>query len=654
MRAVGDIGDTTAFAFPEHFDDSPAPAPRREAYATAVGITLGTPLFMSPEQARGESLTPASDMFSFGLLLQSLFTGEDPHPIDLTAREVILRVARGETQRVKGAPGDITALINRLKQFAPADRPTAVEAAERLRFLHAKPQRIARRAIVAMIALVALLGAWRYTVDLKAERRLALNAQADSERRRAQVENLLEFMLGDLRQKLEPVGRLEILDDVGERTLQYVESLKPEGMSADAITRNAKALTQLGSVRMSQGNLPEAVKMYERALTFARVGAMREPNHKDVQMAYGTAHFWLGDAAQKRGDLLNALLHMRSYLEVAEAQARRYPADQNLQLERAYGHANVGSVLETQGNLREALGHYQISFEIKNARLRRDPNDVSARAELARAVNKLGRLRQTLGDLSGARTQFENEVSTYRVLVQADPRQTQWKQRLGASLAFLAAVRAYMGDLGGALEGAEEALSIDAELALRDPDNVDWQRNYAVALWRVGDFLRMRGEVNRSLELLSRADGVMRVVLSKAPGRTWETLLAGIDITYAQVLNATNQRQRAQQMLLTTLKTLEANASDDARARRADAWFNLGEIHRANADGKRSIAAWSNAHAEFAEIGPKATDQRRLGLWVRILARLHHFDEARSFRARLRGIGYRDHDLEQICIDEGC
>ncbi|HEX6639636.1 MAG TPA: serine/threonine-protein kinase, partial [Thermoanaerobaculia bacterium] len=112
--------------------DADVTKPRRPAQpdflATAVGITLGTPLFMSPEQARGESLTPASDMFSFGLLLQSLFTGQDPHPSDLTAREVIIRVARGETLPVKGARGDVTALINRLKQFAPADRPTAVEA----------------------------------------------------------------------------------------------------------------------------------------------------------------------------------------------------------------------------------------------------------------------------------------------------------------------------------------------------------------------------------------------------------------------------------------------------------------------------------------------------------------------------------------------
>src|SRR5688500_7331906 len=154
-------------------------------------------------------------MFSFGLLLQVLFTGKDPHPEMLTARDVILRVARGETNPVEGAPKDVTALINNLKKLAPADRPTAVETVERLRFITSRPQRIIRRAIAAAVALAILFAAWRYTVDLDRERSLAVAA-------RGEAEDLIEYMLGDLRRKLEPVGRLDVLDDVGERALAYI------------------------------------------------------------------------------------------------------------------------------------------------------------------------------------------------------------------------------------------------------------------------------------------------------------------------------------------------------------------------------------------------------------------------------------------------
>ena len=187
-------------------DDRVTTRPRRSS-GTAVGITLGTPLYMSPEQARGETLTPASDMFSFGLLLQALFTGNEPHPMGLTAREVILRVARGETNPVErraarrhGADQPPQAVRARRPPDggrgggAPAvhDRQAAAHRAPRHRDRAGRGGRT--------------IGGWRYTVDLQRERAKAVAAQGEAEKRRAQAEDLIEFMLGDLRKKLEPVG----------------------------------------------------------------------------------------------------------------------------------------------------------------------------------------------------------------------------------------------------------------------------------------------------------------------------------------------------------------------------------------------------------------------------------------------------------------
>jgi eukaryotic-like serine/threonine-protein kinase len=74
------------------------PSPRALLFGseTRVGDTVGTPAYMSPEQARGENLTTASDIFSLGLVLQSLFTGTDPHEHFLTPALLMERAARGE------------------------------------------------------------------------------------------------------------------------------------------------------------------------------------------------------------------------------------------------------------------------------------------------------------------------------------------------------------------------------------------------------------------------------------------------------------------------------------------------------------------------------------------------------------------------------
>src|SRR5207302_1390019 len=55
--------------------DAPSPSPS-SGDVTAVGDILGTPQYMSPEQAKGEPAGPASDLFSLGLVLYAILTGK--------------------------------------------------------------------------------------------------------------------------------------------------------------------------------------------------------------------------------------------------------------------------------------------------------------------------------------------------------------------------------------------------------------------------------------------------------------------------------------------------------------------------------------------------------------------------------------------------
>ncbi|HEX8411312.1 MAG TPA: protein kinase [Thermoanaerobaculia bacterium] len=357
---------------------------------TAIGITLGTPLYMSPEQARGEALTPASDMYSFGLLLQALFTGMDPHPMGLSAREVMLRAARGETNPVSGVAGDVAALIHRLKQFAPADRPTAIEAVERLKFLADKTQRIARRAAASAFVALLAFGGWRYTVDLKTERAKAIAAQGEAERRRAQAEDLIEFMLGDLHKKLGSVGRLDVLDDVANRALMYVSSLNPETVSAEELARNSKALNQVGDVRIGQGNVAEARRVFEKSLQLSTAALRKAPNDPRVQLAHATSHYWVGNARRLEGDLPRALHHMTEYQKGTTRLAREHPDNDEYQRERASGHDAVGTVLEAKGDLAKARDEYRLVLAIQTARLQRDPSSAGRQHDVAFARKKLG------------------------------------------------------------------------------------------------------------------------------------------------------------------------------------------------------------------------------------------------------------------------
>ncbi|MEM8963722.1 MAG: serine/threonine-protein kinase, partial [Acidobacteriota bacterium] len=101
---------------------------RVAANASRSNAVLGTPMYMSPEHARGERITSASDMFAFGLVLQHLFTGRPPRRTGFAPVELMIDAARGNAVPVEGGDPDLRAVIRSLLIVEPSLRPTAADA----------------------------------------------------------------------------------------------------------------------------------------------------------------------------------------------------------------------------------------------------------------------------------------------------------------------------------------------------------------------------------------------------------------------------------------------------------------------------------------------------------------------------------------------
>jgi len=105
---------------------------------TQTGLSLGTPQYMSPEQATGDrAIDGRTDIYSLGAVLYEMLTGDPPH-LGSTAQAVIAKVLTDRPRSVRttraSVPANVSAAIDRALEKLPADRfPTAHDFAESLR-----------------------------------------------------------------------------------------------------------------------------------------------------------------------------------------------------------------------------------------------------------------------------------------------------------------------------------------------------------------------------------------------------------------------------------------------------------------------------------------------------------------------------------------
>jgi len=228
-------------------------------FRTGPGHMIGTPGYMSPEQAQGQALSTASDEFSLGFILHELYTGASVYDPKIKITDYLAMLRKEDIPPAEGIDDDLIELIEQLKSVDPAKRPSAPETLRRLDWIQDKAKRKLKRRLI--IAGFAFLLAIAFSLGYLSFR---LSEEVQRANYEAQTASQVSQFLTDLFKASSPAearGReittREILD-LGVRRIDT-------GLQDQPLTQ-ARLLETIGVVYRNLGYYEQALPLLQKAL----------------------------------------------------------------------------------------------------------------------------------------------------------------------------------------------------------------------------------------------------------------------------------------------------------------------------------------------------------------------------------------------------
>jgi non-specific serine/threonine protein kinase/serine/threonine-protein kinase len=530
-------------------------------------LLLLTPGYASPEQVRGERLTTATDIYSLGVVLYELLTGEGPYggdpqsPMEMCRAICDVEPKRPSTVlRRRGAEsgmpltprqlrGELDHVVLKTLRKAPGERYASVdELRDDLdRYLGGFPVRAARGSAlyrlrkfvarrrwgVAAAVLAAALGSVAVGTVWRAER--------VAQMRFNQVRRLAHAVVFDLHDSIaELPGSTAARKLLVERALEYLKNLEAtSARNRDLQLELAQAYTKIGMVQAgkgeaSLGDFTGAVASYEHARAILHAVLQRSPGDEAAAEALVEADNQEAGIREQRGE-------SREWREL---------------------RAETGAWLNTLSA--------------------RHPDD---RALRLRALWAEVTTLDGEHDWPRARAAYERVLALALEHHAAEPANDWAARMLARTHSSLAEVLHALNDVPAALKHHHEALRINLERLARAPGatqvkfDVSW--NYSETAWLEHE----RHEEVAAVADFDRALDLLRSIVSAdARNQLARVEVAKLEMAAAPALELSGDRQRAVAALRDASGILSASlerdaSNDDARMHLAEAWGELGDLY---------------------------------------------------------------------------
>ncbi|MBN2293342.1 MAG: protein kinase [Pirellulales bacterium] len=509
------------------------------AELTRAGEVMGTPQYMSPEQAMDSaSVDAASDIYGLGASLYHILTGRPPFraatPVE-TLRQVIDEEPAPPRQVNPSIDLDLDTICLKCLEKEPSKRyETAGLLADDLRrYLNGEPilarpigplQRMARWArrnpVVASLAALAVTCLVLALVATSIGYVKTSAALAKSEESHKQLADGVDKFFGAVMDEtlLNEPGMAPLRKKLLNYAMPHYEKfLRERGDDPEIQDQAALAHYRLGKINELIDAPEKALVSYQSAREIQSRLVAERPEDRERLEALSNTLTTIGVVLQ---DKLKKHDDARKVYEEAVAVRQRLvsaaPEDRELQRKLANAQMNIGIIDMERGRLEEAGKRLEEAHEVRVALLADDPLDRETRRDLGIGSFNLANLAVLQRNYAEAEKRFSDAITTFEALLK-NRKSFADQARLAACYRRLADLKCGQGDPKAGFDLYNKAIGLLKTLAVNNPMVPKYRADLATIHMQIGMAENRRNDPQTAMQSFKQARELLEKLVAEYP-----------------------------------------------------------------------------------------------------------------------------------------